>query len=110
VLKITRIARRGRVPTVKVEGEIRESCAGALREACATPGRRSRRARLDLSAVHYVDAEGVQLLRDLMDEGVEIAACSGFVSELLYLVGLWKPATGGAPESSPPPPAPPDCP
>src|SRR5262245_1604937 len=35
-------------------------------------GRRPR--RLDLAAVTYVDAAGVQLLRDVMAEGVEIAA------------------------------------
>jgi hypothetical protein len=39
---------------------------------------------LDLVAVTYVDAAGVQSLRDLMAEGVEIAACSNFVGELLH--------------------------
>jgi hypothetical protein len=32
-----------------------------------------------------VDAAGVQLLRDLMAEGVEIAASSSFVGALLHL-------------------------
>jgi hypothetical protein len=41
--------------------------------------------RLDLAAVTYVDAAGVELLRDLIAEGVEIAACSSFVHELLQL-------------------------
>jgi hypothetical protein len=32
-----------------------------------------------------VNAAGIQLLRNLMAEGVEIAACSSFVGELLHL-------------------------
>jgi hypothetical protein len=55
---------------------------GAARHACAVRGRRPR--RLDLTAVTYVDAAGIQLLRDLMAEGVKIAACSSFVGELLH--------------------------
>jgi anti-anti-sigma regulatory factor len=81
VLKITRLSRQGRGLTIKLEGELLEAWVGAARDACAIRGRRPR--RLDLSAVTYVDAAGVQLLRDLMAEGVEIAACSGFVGELL---------------------------
>src|SRR5262249_22119178 len=55
----------------------------AARDACAIRGRR--RLRLDLAAVTYADAAGLQLLRDLMAEGVGIAACSSFVGELLHL-------------------------
>ena len=83
MLKITRLSHKGRGLTIKLEGELIEAWVGAAREACATRGRRPR--RLDLAAVTYVDAAGVQLLRDLMAEGVEIAACSNFVGELLHL-------------------------
>ena len=34
----------------------------------------------------YAGAAGTQLLRDLMREGVQIAACSRFVAELLCLI------------------------
>ena len=54
----------------------------AARAACAIRGRRP--PHLDLAAVTYVDAAGLQLLRDLVAEGVEIAACSSFVGELLH--------------------------
>jgi hypothetical protein len=83
VLKVTRLSRSGRVPTVKLEGQVLEPWVAVVRDACARRGRRSKRLRLDLAAVTYVDAAGARLLRDLLREGVEIAACSGFVGEVL---------------------------
>lgn len=38
---------------------------------------------LDLSQVTYVDQEGVRLLRMLRDSGVDLVACSTFVTSLL---------------------------
>jgi ABC-type transporter Mla MlaB component len=104
MLKITR------VQTIKVEGELLEPWVGAVRDACTTPDRRSRHLRLDLAAVNYVDAAGVHLLRELMREGIEIAACSRFIGELLHLEDSGQPGAGAAPEPSPPPPAPSDRP
>ena len=83
MLRITWLSLKGRVQTIKLEGEIVSAWVGVAREACTTWGRRSR--RLDLAAVTYVDAAGLQLLRDLMADGVDIAACSSFVAELLHL-------------------------
>ena len=83
MLKITRVFHKGRGLTIKLEGEILVPWVRAVREACTKRGRRPR--RLDLAAVTYVDAAGVELLRDLIAEGVEIAACSSFVRELLHL-------------------------
>jgi anti-anti-sigma regulatory factor len=82
VLRITRLSQKGRGLTIKLEGEIVGAWVGAARDGCAIRGRRPR--RLDLAAVTYVDAAGIQLLRNLMAEGVEIAACSSFVGELLH--------------------------
>jgi hypothetical protein len=83
VLKITRVSDKGRGLTIKLEGEVFGPWVDSFRAACAIRGRRPR--RLDLAAVTYVDAAGVELLRDLIAEGVEIAACSSFVHELLQL-------------------------
>ena len=85
MLKITRLSRKGRGLTIKLEGEILGPWGESVRAACAIRGRRPRPRRLDLAAITYVDAAGVELLRDLMAEGVEIAACSSFVRELLQL-------------------------
>jgi anti-anti-sigma regulatory factor len=84
VFKITWISQKGRGLTLKLEGELLEPWVDSVRDACAARGWRSRRLRLDLAAVTYVDAAGVQLLRDLAAEGAEIAACSSFVGELLH--------------------------
>ena len=85
MLKITWSPRSRRVRVLKLEGELREAWVDVVREACAEPDPRSRRVHLDPAAVTYVDAAGAQLLRGLIDEGVEIAACSSFVAELLHL-------------------------
>ena len=81
MLKITRLSHKGRPLTFKLEGEVFGPWVDSVRAACAIWGRRPR--RLDLAAVTYVDAAGVELLRDLIARGVEIAACSSFVRELL---------------------------
>jgi anti-anti-sigma regulatory factor len=84
VLRITWLSQKGRGLTLKVEGLILGPWVDTLRAACTARGRRPRRLRLDLAAVTYVDAAGVQLLRELMAEGAAIAACSSFVGELLH--------------------------
>ena len=81
MLRITRISQKGRGLTLKVEGQIVGPWVAALRAACTARGRPR---RLDLAAVTYVDAAGVELLRELMAEGVAIAACSSFVAEMLH--------------------------
>jgi anti-anti-sigma regulatory factor len=82
VLKITRLSHKGRGLTIKLEGELLGAWVGAARDTCTIRGRRPR--RLDLTGVTYADAAGVQLLQELMAEGVEIAACSSFIGELLH--------------------------
>jgi hypothetical protein len=84
VLKITLLSRKGRVLTIKLEGEILEPWVDAVRDACTNRDCRSKHRCLDLVAVTYVDVAGLQLLRDLIKEGVEIAACSSFLGELLH--------------------------
>jgi anti-anti-sigma regulatory factor len=83
VLKITRLSRTVRVLTIKLEGELLEPWVPTVRDACQRRGRRPGRLCLDLAALTYADAAGVQLLRELVGEGVEIAACSSFVGALL---------------------------
>src|SRR5262245_36424947 len=83
VLKITRLSQKGRGLTIKLEGELLGPWVGSVRDACSASGRRPRHLRLDLAVVTFVDAAGIQLLRDLVAEGAELAACSSFVGELL---------------------------
>ncbi len=88
MLKITRLPRKGRVLTIKLEGAILGPWVGAVREACSQLGRQSERLSLDLAAVSYMDAAGTRLLCELVGEGIEIAACSSFIAELLRPGGL----------------------
>ena len=83
MLKITWLSPKGVGLTIKLEGELVGAGVGVARDACAVGDRRL--LRLDLAGVTYVDAAGVQWLRDLVAQGAEIAACSGFVGELLHL-------------------------
>ena len=82
MLRITWLSQKGRGLTLKVEGLILGPWVDTLRAACTARSRR--RLRLDLAAVTYVDAAGVQLLRELMAAGVAIAVRSSFVGELLH--------------------------
>lgn len=78
-------SRNGRLLGIKLEGEIREPWVDAIREACAERGSQAKPPFLDLADVTFADAPGTQLLRDLTSEGIEIAACSRFLAELLRL-------------------------
>jgi anti-anti-sigma factor len=83
VLKITRFSQTGRKLILKLEGEIRAPWVETVRDACTDRRVGRKRLRLDLAAVSYVDAAGVRLLQSLRREGIEIAACSNFIGELL---------------------------
>lgn len=83
MLKLTRLSWNVPALTVRLEGQLLGPRVGAVRDACRGRGRRSGRLLLDLAAVTYADAAGVELLRERVAEGVEIAACSGFIAELL---------------------------
>ena len=85
---ITQFSHHGPDVTIKLEGELVGAWVDAVRDACTKRSRRSGRLRLDLAAVTYADAAGVQLLRDLVGEGIEIAACSILIAELLHPEGL----------------------
>jgi hypothetical protein len=77
MLRISRLP--GPAPvTLKLEGKLMGPWVDALREACAGDP-----VRLDLSAVAFVDSEGLALLHELLTGQVTLAACSSLVAELL---------------------------
>jgi hypothetical protein len=71
--------------TFKLEGKVLAPWLGELRRVCTQPPGRSRQFCLDLSAVDFVDVAGMELIRELIRQGVSITRCSGFVAELLQL-------------------------
>jgi anti-anti-sigma regulatory factor len=85
VLKITQGARNGDKMMLKFEGEILLPWVSTVRDACGSQARGTRQLSLDLAGVTYVDDAGAQLLRDLLRDGIELAACSSFLTALLHL-------------------------
>ena len=83
MLRLTRIAATHSTQTLKLEGKLLEPWVDEVRKACASGTDPSGRTSLDLSALTFVDAAGEELLRELIDQGIEIVACSSYVAELL---------------------------
>ena len=71
--------------TLKLEGQLLCAWVAELHAACERHFANVTHRRLDLRHVSFVDDAGVALLRTLIDQGVRIDGCSGFVAELLSL-------------------------
>ncbi len=84
MLRITRSMADGAV-RLRVEGKLVGPWVDECRAACARETVEGRPLALDLADITYVDADGVQLLRELVEQGVEIPVRSRFVAELLRL-------------------------
>lgn len=81
MLRISEIRQDEQGSLFKLEGKLIEPWVNALREqltARVSPVR-----EVDLAGLTFADAAGVELLRELRVGGVEIAACSPFILELL---------------------------
>jgi ABC-type transporter Mla MlaB component len=85
MLKISQIPTLDASPALKLEGKLLEPWVDELLRACEVQSSRSQDVRLDLSAVSFVDTAGTRALRELIQRGIRIAPCSGYVSELLHL-------------------------
>src|SRR5262249_35415978 len=75
----------GTAQTLKLEGKLLGPWVEVVRDACEAGTGDMDRIQLDLCGVTFADAAGITLLRDLLSQGVVVAACSGFVAELLHL-------------------------
>jgi hypothetical protein len=84
LLRITSLRKDGTV-WLKLEGKLVGPWVDECRAACARETGHGRRPALDLLEVTFVDADGVHLLRELIEQGAEIPARSNFVAELLRL-------------------------
>ena len=85
MLRITEVV-DGSGLLLKLEGKLRDQWVEELARVAARPRPDGRGPiRLDLSSVTFADEAGVRLLRELMRQGVEIAATSAFIAALLRL-------------------------
>jgi ABC-type transporter Mla MlaB component len=78
MLRITKL-RNGNSEVVKLEGALRAPWLEEVRDALIE----AKRQQLDLADVTFADDAGIKLLRELLNNGVEISRCSGFVAASL---------------------------
>ena len=84
MLRITEIVDSWTGTTLQVEGRIVSVWVGVLQEECWRVLRESsRRLRLDLGAVTFIDPRGVLALRWLTTEGVALVNSPAFIDALL---------------------------
>ena len=95
MLRIIRIVGSSSVNTLKLDGKLLGSWVDEVRNTYALTMAKSSRCCLDLSALTFVDAAGAELLRDLIQSGVAVVACSSYVAELLQLARCSPPSTPG---------------
>ena len=83
MLRITTTDERPRTVTFKVEGRIVCGWIAELDRECHGFLDRGKRGVMDFSAVTFVDGEAVAMLKQLLQENVEIANCSALIKSLL---------------------------
>ena len=84
MLKISEVSRSDSEITFKLEGKVLAPWVDVLRRICTEPRHESRQIHLNLDAVTFLDEAGVELMRELIRQGITIAQCSAFVAELLH--------------------------
>jgi ABC-type transporter Mla MlaB component len=84
MLRITPINKNGS-KLLKLEGKLLGPWTGEVLAQIGLDEGALGRTRLDLSQVSFVDAMGLSMLRELVNRGVVIDACSGFIAELLHM-------------------------
>jgi anti-anti-sigma regulatory factor len=84
MLRITEVVDRGAEITLYVEGRIVSEWVGVLQEECRRVLQESsRRLRLDLGAVTFIDPRGLLALRRLATGGVALVNSPAFIDALL---------------------------
>jgi hypothetical protein len=71
--------------TLRLEGKLLGPWVEELRQACIPNGSATRAIQLNLAAVSYADAAGTLLIRELIQRGVILTACSRYIAELLHV-------------------------
>jgi anti-anti-sigma regulatory factor len=87
MLKITKIQESGRDVLLKLEGKITAQWAGLLDGECRSLLRQKKTVYLDCSHVDFIDARGVEVLKNFPRAQVTIMSAPGFVTELLQIGG-----------------------
>lgn len=83
MLKITVIAETDETVTLKLEGRITGEWVSEVQRECEMWLAQGRKAVLDLSGIVFVDEQGVEKLKALKRNGVNLIGSSLFLSRLL---------------------------
>jgi ABC-type transporter Mla MlaB component len=83
MVRIQKIVESATEPTLSVEGRIVSEWVTVLEDECRQALRDTPRVQLDLAAVTFIDARGVEVLRRLVTEGVAVVNCREFIGALL---------------------------
>jgi anti-anti-sigma regulatory factor len=87
MLKITKMEEDGTRVVLKLEGKVTEQWAALLDGECRAFLKNRKTLLLDCAGVNFVDAHGVDVLRNLRLNEVTIIGDSGIVTELLRTGG-----------------------
>jgi ABC-type transporter Mla MlaB component len=85
MLRITRMVGNDSVDTLKLEGKLQGPWVLEANDAHALAASEASRTCLDLSGLTFADAEGADLLRELIRSGAHVVGCSSYIAELLQL-------------------------
>jgi hypothetical protein len=85
MLRIATASESGNSATLTLEGRVIGPWVDELRRAC----QRVVVAGADLHDVAFVDRDGLELLKGLVDRGVTVVNCPAFVREQLKALSRW---------------------
>ncbi len=83
MLRVTKAVQQSTSVTLKVEGRIASEWIDVLERECRTQLEDDRSVLLDFSNITFIDRVGVEMLKSLAAEDVEIINCSVFITDLL---------------------------
>jgi anti-anti-sigma regulatory factor len=87
MLKITKLEETQSTVVLKLEGKVTDQWAALLEGECRAFLRHRKRLLLDCAAVSFLDARGVEVLRNLPLHEVTLIGAPDFVTELLQTGG-----------------------
>ena len=83
MLRITVGHGAGELESLRLEGRIVGPWVAELTRRCEAIRCAGRELELEMSGVSFLDREAVRLVRSLIEQGVDVRACSAFVGEQL---------------------------
>jgi hypothetical protein len=87
MLKITKVEEMGTTVRLKLEGKVTEQWAALLDGECRSLLRHHKTVVLDCAGVNFVDARGIEVLKNFPRHDVTLIGAPGFVMELLQTGG-----------------------